>query len=364
MPSSAAEGMDYFSYQNDEACCESVPLSRIVQSIGTPAYVYSGTALDGQCRELKSAFRPYPTLTCYAVKANHNLSILKRIFHAGFGADVVSAGELERVLLAGAKPNEIVFSGVGKTDAEILRGLEVGILSFNVESAGELKRIAALAEKTGRTAGVSLRINPNIDVQTNPYIATGLYSTKFGIAESDLRPLVNAFKDNRRLKILGLACHIGSQITELGPFREAVRRLSKLAIELKAEGLPLELLDLGGGLGIRYHDEELPGLDDYSQTLIEEARKTGLRLLIEPGRSLIGNIGILLTSVIGVKQTAEKTFIIVDAAMNDLIRPSLYGAYHEILPVRSSSMKAVKVDIVGLICETGDFLGHDRLLTL
>ena len=354
--------MDYFQYQGNEVFCENIPLKRLAEETGTPAYIYSAATLDRHCRVLKEAFKDYPTLLCYAVKANHNLTILRRIFAAGFGADVVSIGELERSLRAGARPNEIVFSGVGKQVNEIERGLTAGILSFNVEYAGELEEIARLAAKVDQQVGISLRINPNIDAKTNPYIATGLYSTKFGLAEIDAKELLRSVQSNPHLKILGLACHIGSQITELGPFREAATRLVQLSRELMEEGFALQTIDLGGGLGVRYLSEEPPALEDYAATLLAQVKETGLKLLIEPGRAIVAHAGVLLTRVIGIKITAKKRFVIVDAAMNDLIRPSLYQAYHEILPVRRSSGTDSPADVVGPICETSDFLGRDRQL--
>ncbi len=354
--------MDYFQYQADEAFCEGVPLQKLAEEVDTPAYIYSAATLDRHCRVLKETFKNYPTLLCYAVKANHNLTVLGRIFAAGFGADVVSVGELERALRAGVRSNEIVFSGVGKQAHEIERGLMAGILSFNVEYAGELDEIARLAAKFNRHAGISLRINPNIDAKTNPYIATGLYGTKFGIAESDAKPLLRSVKGSPHLRLLGLACHIGSQIVELGPFREAATRLVQLSRELMEEGFPLQTIDLGGGLGIRYKSEQPPPLEDYAATLLTQVESTGLKLLIEPGRAIVGNAGVLLTRVIGIKITAKKRFVIVDGAMNDLIRPSLYKSYHEILSVRRPTGTQSLADVVGPICETSDFLGVDRQL--
>lgn len=351
-----------FSHVDNELNCEQVPLSRIAQAVGTPAYIYSATTLDSRCEILKKAFESYPTLICFAVKANHNLSVLKRVFGHGLGADVVSVGELERALKAGVSPERVVFSGVGKTDAEISAAIQRGIYSFNVESPYELGRLAALAASAKSPVGISLRINPNIDVKTNPYIATGLYTTKFGIAEQDLAPLLATLKNHKQLRLLGLACHIGSQITELGPFREAVTRLVQLTRDLSSQGFRPECVNLGGGLGIPYRGEAVPSANEYGETLLKALEGTGLRLLIEPGRSLVGEMGALLTRVIQVKKTPKKTFVVVDAAMNDLIRPSLYDAYHAIEPVKKSGAKSSVVDVVGPVCETGDFLGLDREL--
>ena len=356
--------MDYFTEKNGEIYAEEVALTKIAEAVGTPAYIYSQATLDRHCLRLKEAFRSYPTLPCFAVKANHNINVLRRIFSHGFGADVVSVGEMERALLAGVNPQEIVFSGVGKQEYEIQRGLEVGILSFNVESAHELELIAQKAKQMNQVASVSLRVNPNIDAKTNPYIATGLYTTKFGIAENDIMALLQTIKNHPNIRVLGLACHIGSQITEIGPFREAIARMVQLSQELIASGFGLKTVNLGGGLGIKYHDESPPSLEDYAQTLISEVKNTALKLLIEPGRTIVGNVGVLLTKVLHVKKNAKKTFVIVDGAMNDLIRPSLYESYHSIEPVKTTSAEKTLCDVVGPICETGDFLGLNRELRL
>jgi len=354
--------MDHFKTKNGELYCEDIPLAQLAQEVGTPAYLYSRATLRRHCTHLKDAFASYPTLPCYAVKANTNHSVLKDIFGAGFGADVVSVGELERALLAGAKPAEIVYSGVGKRDEEMERALDVGILSYNVESYFELDQLRALSRKRKKKIGISIRLNPHIDAKTNPYISTGLHNNKFGIAEDEARVAFSQLKNDPHLELIGLTCHIGSQITDLSPFREASDRLSSLAAQLLSDGLPLKILSLGGGLGIRYKDEAPPTLEDYAATLIGPVKKTGLRLVIEPGRSVVGNMGALLTRVIGVKKTPTKTFIIVDAAMNDLIRPALYEAYHEIVPVKPRTGAPVKADIVGPVCESGDFLAPDRMM--
>lgn len=355
--------MDHFVYQSGEAHCEGVALERIAQKVGTPVYVYSLATLRHHCDVITNAFSSHPTLPCFAVKANSNLSILREIFANGFGADVVSVGEMERALAAGAKASQIVFSGVGKTKKEIQRGIEVGILHFNVESLFELDLIGELAAGRKKPVDVCIRVNPNVDAKTNPYIATGLYSTKFGIAETDLPAVVEKISQLDNVRLVGLDCHIGSQITDLNPFKEAATRMVKLAMELKEQGHAIEHLDLGGGLGIRYKDENPPSMQDYANVLIEAVAPTGLKLIIEPGRSLVGNAGVLLTTVIGTKTTPKKNFIVVDAAMNDLLRPSLYRAYHDILPVkRQPDEKNVLADVVGPICETGDCFGNDREL--
>ncbi|MCB0405658.1 MAG: diaminopimelate decarboxylase [Bdellovibrionales bacterium] len=355
--------MDAITYRSGQAYCEALPLRELAEKYGTPLYVYSGAALDARCDALKAAFAGHPTLPCYAVKANTNLSLLKRIAGHGFGADVVSVGELEKALLAGIPASQIVYSGVGKLRSEIERALDVGILSFNVESVGELTLISEVAQKKQKRAPVTLRINPNVDAKTNPYIATGLYSTKFGIAENEMTWFLEIASNNRWLDLVGLSCHIGSQITDLNPFREVAERMATLSREIQAKGFALRLLDLGGGLGIRYHNENLPGFEDYARTLIPAAQAAGVRLLIEPGRSVVGNTGVLLSQVLYVKRTPAKTFVIVDAAMNDLLRPSIYRSYHQIRAVKGDGVSRMEnVDVVGPICETGDFLGLDRTL--
>lgn len=356
--------MDHFHYVNGIATCEEVPLPRIAEAVGTPAYIYSAATLRRHCRRFAQAFSRYDALPCFAVKANSNLSVLAEIFASGFGADIVSVGELERALLSGAKPKEIVFSGVGKREDEIRRGLEAGILSFNVESEAELSLVARIAAERSDVAPVSLRVNPNIDAKTNPKIATGLHSTKFGIPEDVALQLIDKVGASPALKLVGLACHIGSQITDLTPLKEAAQRMVGLAQGAQQRGHELKLINMGGGLGIRYRSETPPELEDYAETLIREVKPTGLRLLVEPGRVVAGNSGILLSRVLGLKQTPAKTFVVCDAAMNDLTRPTLYDSYHEILPVREAAAPDESAspvcDYVGPICETGDILGQDR----
>jgi diaminopimelate decarboxylase len=355
--------MDHFHYRSGKAFCEDVPLEEIAAEYGTPAYVYSRATLQRHLKRVKDAFSGYPTVPCFAVKANSNLSLLRDIFRAGFGADVVSLGELKRAVQAGVMPEQIVYSGVGKRADEIEAGLATGILSFNVESGFELERLAVMADKLGRPAPISLRINPNIDAKTNPKIATGLYSTKFGMSEEEARGLVNRIKAHPRLHLVGIACHIGSQITSLKPLGEAAERMAQLASQWLAEGHELKYLNMGGGLGIRYRDEEPPEMEDYAETLFRSVRQTGLTLVIEPGRVLVGNVGVLLCQVLGVKQTPQKNFLIVDGAMNDLLRPSMYDSFHEILPVREpTGSETQSYDVVGPICETGDFFGKDRAM--
>lgn len=352
--------MDYFNFRAGEAYAEHVPLKKLAAHFGTPLFVYSKTTLVRHCRKLVEAFAAYPTSACFAVKANSNLAFLKEIFNQGLGADIVSLGELKRSLLAGVDAENIVFSGVGKKDEEIHAGLDAGILSFNVESEFELENIARIAASSNQQAPISLRINPNIDAGTDPKITTGLHTTKFGISEDQASRLVRRIRESSHLNLVGLACHIGSQITELGPLRAASRRMAALSREILAEGFQLKLLNMGGGLGIRYGREQPPKLDEYASTLIENVKDVGLRLVIEPGRVIAGNSGVLLTEVIGVKSTPAKNFVVVDAAMTELVRPAFYGAYHEILTVDQKENDATLYDVVGPVCESSDVLGIER----
>lgn len=354
--------MDYFNYREEVAYCEDIPLATLAEAVGTPAYIYSRATLKKHLHRIREAFGSYPTLPCFAVKANSNLSILKDIFAAGFGADLVSGGELTRSLRAGVQPSRIVFSGVGKTDSEIRQGIEAGILCFNVESRFELERINRLAVELDRKVSVALRVNPNIDAKTNPKIATGLFSTKFGIAVDDVFSMVAAIETMTAIQLTGIACHIGSQMIDLAPLADAAEKMASLAQELMKKGHPLRFLNMGGGLGIRYKDEPHPQVEEYAQILINAVKPTGLTLIIEPGRVVVGNVGILLTTVLGIKTTPHKVFAVVDGAMNDVIRPSLYDSYHEILPVNPRGDADINYDVVGPICETGDYFGKDRKL--
>lgn len=358
--------MEFFSRRLGQLYCEETSLAQIAEAVGTPAYVYSRAAIAESCRAINEAFGSYPTTPCFAVKSNSNLTVMREIFRRGFGADLVSIGELERALFAGADPKKIVFSGVGKRDDEILRALEIGILTFNVESGYELEQIAKVAARHGAVAPVSLRINPNIDAKTNPKIATGLYSTKFGLPEDEIVHLVARIRALPQLRLLGLACHIGSQIVDLEPICRAAKRMTELSLSIQRAGIDLKTIDLGGGLGIRYDTECPPSLHDYAQGILREVHATGLSLVIEPGRALIGNAGVLLTKVLGVKRTPAKHFVVLDSGMNDLLRPTLYNAYHAVEPVTASasSEEAQLCDFVGPICETGDFLAKDRRIPL
>lgn len=354
--------MDAFHERNNETFCEDLALSALAKEVGTPCYVYSKASILNQCQQIISAFSTWPTLPCYAVKANGNLSILKEIFKTGFGADTVSLGEIERALKAGVDPKKVVYSGVGKRADEIIAALRIGILSFNVESAGELELIASLAAERGLVAPVTLRVNPNIDAKTNPKITTGLYSSKFGLIEAEAKALADRVRQLPSLKLVGVGCHIGSQIVDVGPLKEASVRLTQFAGGLRELGHKLDFVDLGGGLGIRYKNEVPPAMDDYAKAVLEAVKPTGLKLLIEPGRVVMGNTGILLCSVLNTKQTPEKNFLIVDGAMNDLVRPTMYDSYHEIKAVKTDRRALQKVDVVGPICETGDYFGKDREL--
>lgn len=352
-----------FNRKEGELFCESVSLQYLAKEFGTPLYVYSKSKLTENCLQFQKSFSGYPTQICYAVKANDNHQLLKEIFSFGFGADVVSIGEIEKVLRAGVPGKKIIFSGVGKNRSEIKRAIEVGVSAINVESFSELKLIREVSHSMGQPVSIHLRVNPNIDVKTNPYIATGLYETKFGIADESILELARSIKSDRWVSLKGLACHIGSQILELESFHKAGVRLKQISDELRREGFPIERVDLGGGLGIAYQDfETSPSVFDYSQKLIQIFQGTQYQLLIEPGRSIVGEVGGLLTQVIHTKSQADRHFTIVDAAMNDLIRPCLYEAYHEICSVKSSDRPPVVTDVVGPVCETGDFLGLGRKL--
>lgn len=342
--------------------CENIPLARLSDEFGTPLYVYSQSALTEAFQAYTDAFSALQPLICYAVKANGNLSILKHFASLGSGFDIVSGGELARVLAAGGDAGKTIFSGVGKSEAEIEFALNAGVLCFNVESLPELDRIQAVAERLGKTVPISLRINPDVDAKTHPYISTGLKSNKFGIAYADALEAYRHAARLGRLKIVGIDCHIGSQLTDLSPLVEACERTLLLVDKLAAEGITLEHIDLGGGVGIVYDNEDVPDLKAYAQAVAKLMAGRPLKLMLEPGRSLVGNAGTLLTRVEFIKQGEEKNFVIVDAAMNDLMRPALYEAYHRIEVVEPGNTAPFTADIVGPICETGDFLGQNRTL--
>ncbi|MCK9199777.1 MAG: diaminopimelate decarboxylase [Gallionella sp.] len=354
----------HFQYRDDALCVEQVPLADIAAQYGTPCYVYSRAALTEGYRQFSDALQGREHLICYAVKANSNLAILNVFARLGAGFDIVSGGELQRVIAAGGDAGKVVFSGVGKSVAEMRMALEAGILCFNVESAAELERLNEVAGSLGKVAPVSLRVNPNVDAKTHPYISTGLKQNKFGVAYDEAIALYRRARDLSHLRITGMDCHIGSQLTEISPFIAAVEKVLALADALAAEGIRFEHLDLGGGLGICYSDEMPPAIADYVAALLNALQGRSEKLILEPGRVLVGNSGALLTRVEYLKYGEEKNFAIVDAAMNDLMRPALYDAYHEILPLQRENHPAQTYDVVGPICETGDFIGRARELAV
>ncbi len=353
-----------FEYQQNILYAESVPLESIAKKFGTPCYVYSRTALISTYQAFEQAFGNDDFLICYAVKANSNLAILNQLARLGSGFDIVSGGELQRVIKAGGNPQKIVFSGVGKMADEMRMALAADILCFNVESIAELQQLNQIAAAMNKTASVSLRINPDVDAKTHPYISTGLKENKFGIPIAEAEQIYLSADQFSNIQFTGLDCHIGSQLTELEPFTQAGEKLAGLLQRLQSNNLQINHLDLGGGLGIRYTNETPPSIQSYIKALRETIAPVKRRLLIEPGRSLIGNAGLLLTRTIYIKHTPDRHFAIVDAAMNDLLRPSLYNAYHEILPVIKKPGELTSYQVVGPVCETGDFLGHDRKLHL
>lgn len=357
-------GFPEFNYQDDELFVESVPLKQIAEKFGTPCYVYSQSALTKAYQEFDAAFASRDHLICFAVKANSNIAILNLFAQLGSGFDIVSGGELQRVIKAGGDPGKTVFSGVGKSMHEMRMALDANILCFNVESESELISLNQIAKEMDKIAPVSLRINPDVDAKTHPYISTGLKENKFGIPASEAERIYQSAHLYQNIRFIGLDCHIGSQLTELEPFIQASKKMLSLLDTLQSKNLEIEHLDLGGGLGIRYTNEILPSIRDYISMLCASTHQAKQRLLIEPGRSLVGNAGILLTRIEYLKHTPVRNFAIVDAAMNDLMRPTLYDAYHEILPVKKNSGEINDYQIVGPVCETGDFLGHDRKIGL
>ena len=352
--------MSVFNYRNGELHAEDVPLSRIAAEFGTPCYVYSRAALTRAWREFDAAFAGRDHLLCYAVKANPNLGVLDVFARLGSGFDIVSGGELARVIAAGGDPRKVVFSGVGKTAAEMRQALQAGILCFNVESAAELELLNRVAGELGVTAPVSLRVNPDVDAKTHPYIATGLKENKFGVAYDEALATYRRARELPHLRVEGVDCHIGSQLTEVAPFIAALERVLALVDALEREGIAIRHLDLGGGLGIRYRDETPPAVADYAQALIAALGNRPQKLVFEPGRLLTGNAGVLLSTVLYLKPGQDRNFAIVDAAMNDLMRPALYEAWHDVLPLREAAAGDRPYDIVGPVCESGDFLARDR----
>ena len=357
--------MSSFDYQNNQLFAEAVPLSQIAEQFDTPCYVYSRQALEQAYLAYSNAFSAHDALICYAVKANSNLAVLNVLAKLGAGFDIVSGGELERVLAAGGSAEKIIFSGVGKTKSELRHALEVGIHCFNVESEAELERLNTIALDAGLIAPVSLRINPDVDAQTHPYISTGLKENKFGINIDEAFDVYQHAHSLTGLNVIGVDCHIGSQLTNLSPFTDALTRLLQLVEKLGEIGIALQHLDLGGGLGVSYQDETPPSPAEYAAEIAPLLKDSKLRLILEPGRSISADAGVLLTKVEHLKSNGDKNFAIVDAAMNDLIRPALYQAWMDIIPVsRNTQGSSALYDIVGPVCESSDFLGKDRELTL
>jgi diaminopimelate decarboxylase len=354
--------MHDFQYHGDQLYCEQFSIQAIAQQVGTPFYLYSLNTLENHFRAFDSAFSKVEHLICFSAKANSNLAILRVFVRLGGGVDVVSGGELFRAMKAGAPPDKIVYSGVGKRPEEIEYALEFPILMFNVESSQELVAIDRIAGKMGTQAPISLRVNPDVDPHTHPYVSTGLKKNKFGI---NIQKSVDEYQLASTLphvRVIGVSCHIGSQLTDMGPFLEAVQRIKELVQRLRAEGIHVQYVDLGGGLGITYHQEEPPHPREYAESLLRELSGIECILILEPGRVIVGNAGILVTQVLYTKEGGEKNFIVVDAAMNDLIRPSLYGSYQRIQPVQRNYRPEIMADVVGPICESGDFLARDRKL--
>lgn len=352
--------MHHFQYKGNELYAEEVAVRDIAEKVGTPVYIYSHATLERHYRAMDEAFATVPHTICYSMKANSNLAVLKTFFRLGGGVDIVSGGELYRALAAGVDPRKVVYSGVGKKDDEIEYALNTGILLFNVESEEELDRIDQVAGRLGKKAGIAIRVNPDVDPETHPYITTGLKKAKFGInIERSLEQYKRAARMSN-LEVIGIDCHIGSQLTKVSPFVDTIKKLKRLIEGLKQSGITLRYFDLGGGLGITYSDEAPPLPAEYGTAITAETKDLGLHLLFEPGRNLVGNAGIMVGKCLYTKQGEEKNFVIIDAAMNDLARPSLYGSYHGVQAVRKDQAGVIVADIVGPICESGDFLAKDR----
>jgi diaminopimelate decarboxylase len=354
--------MNYFTYKNGELYGEGIPIARIAQEVGTPVYIYSYKTLERHFRVFDGAFKDIPHITCYSCKANSNIAILRLMGSLGGGTDIVSGGELYRALKAGISPKKIVFSGVGKTEEEIQSAVKAGILMINVESAGELAATQRVARSLKKKVPLSVRVNPQIDAKTHPYITTGLKKNKFGVLWDEAYRLYHEMHKDVYLSPIGISSHIGSQILELGPFVEAVQSLKRMVLQLREDGIPIAYIDIGGGLGITYKDELPPQPGDYGKVIEKEMKGMDLTVILEPGRVLVGNSGILVTKLLYRKQSPGKTFYIVDGAMNDLVRPAFYDAYHEIIPVSRKTGSGIKTDIVGPICESGDFFAKDRIV--
>ncbi|MDG2365848.1 MAG: diaminopimelate decarboxylase [Methylococcaceae bacterium] len=357
--------MDYFNYQENQLFAECCSVREITEQFGTPCYLYSRATLERHWQAFDHAFGSHPHLICYAMKASSNIAILNILARLGSGFDIVSIGEMERVIAAGGDPKKIVFSGVGKREDEIRAALNTGIHCFNIEVSEEIDRINTIAKELGCIANISIRVNPNVDAKTHPYISTGLKENKFGIDINEAFAQYQHAATLEHVNILGIDCHIGSQLTETEPFLDALDKVLLLVDRLYAEKITIEHLDLGGGLGICYQDESPPEPKDYIAALLEKLADRNIKILLEPGRAIAGNAGILVTRVEYLKPTEAKNFAIVDAAMNDLLRPALYNAWQDIIPVNQLSTATKKHwDIVGPVCETGDFLGKQRSLAL
>jgi diaminopimelate decarboxylase len=354
----------WFSYTDGILHAEDAALPEIAEQFGTPTYVYSRRTIDRHLETIDGAFSNIDHLTCYSVKANSCGAVLQMVAERGLGADIVSGGELHRALRAGIPAERIVYSGVGKTSEELRYALQSGILMFNVESAGELEALASVARDVERPAPVSFRVNPDVDPKTHPYISTGLKKNKFGVPIEEALELYARATDMEEIDVVGMDAHIGSQLTDVAPFREAAQRLAALIERVRSAGADIRIVDIGGGLGINYEDTDPPDPSDWADMVVPIIKETGCSLIIEPGRSVVGNAGVLLTRVQYVKSNGDKTFVVVDAAMNDLARPSLYDAYHMVLPVVERAEQSQKVDIVGPICESGDFIARDREIVL
>ncbi len=352
--------MHFFEYKNHQLQCEGIPIREIAEKVGTPFYLYSYHTLVRHFTVFDDAFKGIPHIICYSAKANSNLALLRLFINLGGGVDVVSGGELYRALKGGAAPHKIVFSGVGKREDEIEYAMKTGILMFNVESSQELQVINEVAGRIGKKAPIAIRVNPDIDPKTHPYISTGLKQNKFGIDVLRAPMAYRLASQLPNLKIVGIDCHIGSQLVEVEPIIEALRKLKELVENLRKKGMEIQYLDLGGGLGITYEDEEPPHPIEYASTILEEIRGFGCTLILEPGRVIVGNAGVLVSKVLYTKENEEKRFVIVDAGMNDLVRPSYYGSYHQILPVKEETREEIVADVVGPLCESSDFLAKGR----
>jgi len=357
--------MNHFKYKDQILFAENVDLRRVAKEVGTPCYVYSRATLERHWHAFDRVFKDHDHIVCYAVKANSNLAVLNILARLGSGFDIVSGGELERVLRAGGEPQKIVFSGIGKTRAEMKRALEVGVYCFNVESFSELKALNEVAGLELKTANVSIRINPDVDAGTHPYISTGLKENKFGIDFEQALSIFELAASLPNIKVSGIDCHIGSQLSELAPFVDALKRMLVLVDKLQAADISLTHIDVGGGLGVTYSDEQPPSPAEYAKAILAELKQRELKIILEPGRAIAANAGILMTQINYLKNSEHKNFAIVDAAMNDLLRPSLYQIWQNIIPVDKTQISPELVyDIVGPVCETGDFLGKDRPLSL